>query len=100
MEVCLKTNAFVLISLLMFSSIGFAETLVISGTVPDRGFTVLNNQNVNSQDNQKIKLNSKTELKVFTSNLNNFDSNSQKKWKKLSQNQILDVSSYVRVEAP
>lgn len=124
----MKTKAFVFVGFMVFAMSGFTETLYIAGTVPDRGFRRSYQGSVHGQDEQII-INSKTDLKIYAAamraddpspfqkskrspqsvSLNQNDHQIEstvnvfspdKKWKKLSENDKLSISSYIRVEAP
>lgn len=124
----MKTKAFVFVGFMVFAMSGLTETLYIAGTVPDRGFRRSYQGSVHGQDEQII-INSKTDLKIYAATMSADDQSpsqkskrspqavsanqsdhqfeptvnvfsSDKKWKKLSENEKLSVSSYIRVEAP
>ncbi len=106
----MKTNAILLIGFVLLAQSGLAGTLVISGVVPARGFTLIND----SSDGKQIKPNQGSELKVFIAEIkvnsrtpqsvapmqNSTSFSSINGWKKLTGLQTITTSSYIRVEAP
>jgi hypothetical protein len=86
----------VLVSVNALAAAGSA-TLVLSGVVPDRGYTI---------DGRTITPNEDTELKVFVANYQQAargpasDSSEGSKWTELTGPKILTASSYVKVVAP
>lgn len=87
---------------------GVAGTLYLSGTVPDRGFTLV----TNSPDNHEIKTNHGSVLKVYVAEIKSVGrspqsvapvattNSNEKNWKQVTGSQSLTISSYVKVEAP
>jgi hypothetical protein len=74
-----------------------SATLVLSGVVPDRGYTV---------DGRTITPNEDTELKVFVANYQQAsrgpasENSTPSKWTELTGPKLLTASSYVKVVAP
>lgn len=61
----MNLNALIFVGFMILSSAGFAETLLISGTVTDKGFTVSNR----GAENEHITVNPKTELKIYVAEM-------------------------------
>ena len=100
----MKSIALVL-GVLTFTQNAAAATLFLSGTVPDRGFTV--QKTTASEDSIKIVPNDGSELKVFVAVPNqggrspaSEGTQSSLQWKVLTGPKTLTASCYVRVEAP
>lgn len=95
----MKTSSLVFSILLALTSASQAATFMLSGTVPDRGY---------SMKGQNIKMQEGTGLKVFVSDHKpsrgpaSVDSNfsNSKNWKKLAGPAKLAKSTCIRVEAP
>lgn len=106
----MKINALLFISSSLILNLCFAGTLVLSGTVRDRGFTL---QNPNSKS-PRFVLQDESNVRVFIADLRKSDRvpqsvainekstdfSSINGWKKLTSDQTITTSSYIRVEAP
>ena len=95
---------------MLLAQAGFAGTLVISGTVPDRGFNIVGSPidtlhlSPQQESNVKvfiaqIKSNSRTPQSVAQKQ-NSTEFSSVNGWKKLTADQTITTSSYIKVEAP
>lgn len=104
----MKAILIVLLSLVITNHMALADVLMISGTVPDRGFTLKNDRSAS----QIIEPNFGSKLKIFISEIKSkdrsiasIDSNNQKhpfvrNWVKINNPSVVTASSYIRVEAP
>lgn len=104
----ISTLFFVIASLIV--ELSFAGTLVLRGTVRDRGFVL---QDPNSQV-PKIVLQDESTVQVFIADIKKssrvpqsvalnekaVDFSSINGWKKLTNDQTITTSSYIKVEAP
>lgn len=106
----LKSNIIISLGCILLSQFCFAESLVISGTVPDRGFSAsgLNTgrPEFSPQENTNVKVfianlvkSSRSPQSVVTDQ-NSIDFSSVNGWKKLSSKEVITVSSYIKVVAP
>ena len=106
----MKTNTIILVGFLLLTKAGIADTLVISGTVPDRGFRMLESRAAT----QQIVPNHGSLVKVFIAELKTSKRSPQsvgsssspagfsavQDWQKLTNPRTLSASSYIKVEAP
>ena len=108
--VVMKSNAILFISSICLAQVGLAGTLEISGTVLDRGFTLIQpNSNgpklLPQQDSNvkvfiaEMKASSRTPQSVAPKQSSTAFS-SINGWKKLTGLQTITTSSYIKVEAP
>lgn len=106
----MKTFTLLLIGLLTLVQVATAGTLVLSGTVPDRGFRLLNPDSKGPQ----LVPQTDSDVKVFiadikasdrapaslSDNENSTGFSAINGWKKLTGTQTITTSSYIKVEAP
>ena len=97
----MKTIVLTLTLIMVQSAV--SATLFLSGTVPDRGYTVSSK----TSNQQTLVPNEGSILKVFVANLNqsqrgpaSVGNSKNTVWTVLTGPKKLTVSSYVRVEAP
>lgn len=103
----MKTNAILFIGLVLLAQSGISGTLVISGTVPARGFTL-------DKINSNIRPNLGSELKVYVGTVPTGGRSPQsvqvdrkpynlaeiQNWKVLTGPKALSAVNFVRVVAP
>ena len=106
----MKTNLVLFISFILLAQSGLTGTLVISGTVPARGFTLFNDLS----NTKQIRPNQGSELKVYIGQAQIGDRNPQsvtdtkkpqnieeiQNWKMLTGPKALSAINFVRVVAP
>lgn len=98
----------ILLSLVITNHMALADVLMLSGTIPDRGFALKNDLS----SSLIIEPNFGSELKIFISeirpkdrNIASIDSINKKhpfvrNWVKINNPLVVTASSYIRVEAP
>ncbi len=105
----MKKQLSLILSVVLVNCVCTAGTLVLSGVVPDKGYTVLSR----AAGSQVLVPNEGSELKVYVSEIKSASRSPQSvdekldskkinsnRWSKLVKQQTITTSSYIKVEAP